>query len=274
MTDEVQVVEEATPEVVQTEVEQTEAPEAVESTEGQTDDQPAEGEKPEDEISPSKARRERRKAELDRLRQSEAEATAKLQEYEQRRAKIEQAASANQPPKENDFADYNDYLMAAGAYHAARTWDSRQASEAQEQVSAQKQQVEAIQKQQQQEIAQNWAAQVEEAKGKYTDFEQVAYSAPISDDVAQMIAASDSGADVAYYLGTHRQEAEHISRLPPLEKARALGAIEARLSFAPPVTQTAAPEPITPIKGKATAAKDPAKMSMAEYMAARKAGKI
>lgn len=274
MTDEVQVAEEATPEVVQTEVEQTEAPEAAESTEGQTNDQPAEGEQPEDEISPSKARRERRKAELERLRQSEAEANAKLQEYEQRRAKIEQAAKANQPPKESEFADYNDYLMAAGAYHAAKNWDERQIRETDEQINAHKQQLTAVQQQQRAEVAQNWAAQVAEAKAKYADFEQVAFTAPISDDVAEMIAGSDQGADVAYYLGTNRQEAERISRLPPMEKARALGAIEARLSVAPPVTQTKAPAPITPIKGKATAAKDPSKMTMDEYMAARKAGKI
>jgi len=273
MTDEVQVAEEAAPEVVQTEVDQTEAPEAAESTTGQTDDQPAEGEQPE-EISPSKARRERRKAELERLRQSEAEANAKLHEQQQLRQKIAQAATANQPPKEEQFADYNDYLMAAGAYHAARNWDERQIRETDEQINAQREQLTQVQQQQRQEAAQNWAAQVEEARSKYADFEKVAFSAPISDQVAEMIAVSDSGADVAYYLGTNRQEAERISRLPTIEQARALGALEARLSVIQPAQQTNAPAPITPIKGKSTATKDPAKMTMAEYAAARKAGKL
>lgn len=252
------------------------ASEATENT-GQDDPQPAEpdGDTPDgEETSPSKARRERRKAEMERLRQSEAEARAAYEAEVQRREKIKQAAESSQPPKETDFQDYNDYLMAAGAYHAARAWDERQSKEVDEKVSAHERQLEDIRNQQKQEAAENWAAQVAEAKSRYADFEQVVYTAPISDGVADMIVASDHAADLAYYLGTNRQEAEQISRMQPLDAARRLGAIEARLSLPRPRTQTNAPEPITPVKARAGAAKDPSKMTMAEYAAARKAGKI
>lgn len=252
--------------------EQTSASEATENTddEGQVKDPPADPDNPEggegeESVSPSKARRERRKAEMERLRNEAEEAKRERDQLTERRQKIEQAAQASQPPKESDFADYNDFLMASGAYHAQKAWDDRQTRDVDEQISAHDERIKQAEQQRQQEVAQEWAAQVDEAKARYADFEQVAFSAPISDDVAQMVAASDQGADLAYYLGSNVQEAERISKLPPLEAARAIGTIEARLSLPKPKTTTETPDPIDPVKPKASASKDPAKMSNAEY---------
>ena len=249
--------------------EETSASEATENTQGQEQDPPAdpEGEKPEgeEEVSPSKARRERRKAEMERLRTEAEEAKRERDQLAARRQKIEEAAQSSQPPKESDFADYNDYLMAAGAYHAARAWDERQTREVDEQISAHDERLRQVELRRNQEIAQEWVTQVQEAKSRYADFEEVAFTAPITDDMAQMIATSESGADVAYYLGQNRQEAERIARMPPLEAARALGTIEARLSLPKPKTTSETPDPIEPVTPKASAGKDPSKMSMAEY---------
>lgn len=248
---------------------QTSQSEATENTEGQDQDQPAEPDQGKDEdTSRSKARRERRKAELQRLREEAEQASREKARAEARREKIKaDAEKSSTPPKEDGFQDYNEYLMALGAYQAARAWDERQSREIDQQIGEYDQRLTEVQQQQDREVAEEWAAQVTEARTRYADFDKIVNdpSLPIAQHVAQMVAGSDQGADVAYYLGTHRQEAARISQLPPLEAARALGAIEARLSLPKPKTTTETPDPIDPVKPKATASKDPSKMTMAEY---------
>ena len=90
----------------------------------------------------------------------------------------------------------------------------------------------------------------EEARGKYDDFEQVAYNprVPITDVMAETIRSSDIGPDVAYYLGSNVKEAERIARLSPFLQAKEIGKIEVKLASNPPVKQTtSAPAPISPV---------------------------
>lgn len=270
MSEQEAVAQEATPEAV--EPEQVSAPEAVDSTEGQVDSQPAEGEgdAPEsEEVSKSKARRERRKAEMQRLREDEQKARKEAEGVAQRLKAIQNAAQSQQPPKEAEFTDYNDYLIAAAAYQASAQLDQREARNLEQEATAARQRAEAIQQQAAQERAQSWTEQAAEARTKYADFDAVALSeqTPINQGMAQVIQSSDVGADVAYYLGTHKAEAAQIAQMEPLDMARALGAIEARVALPKPRTNSQAPDPIKPVSPKGTASKDPAKMSMAEYEA-------
>ena len=95
----------------------------------------------------------------------------------------------------------------------------------------------------------------EAARDKYDDFEQVAYNPnlPITDFMAQSIQASDAGPDVLYYLGSNPKEADRISRLSPLQQAKELGKIEAKLADNPVVKKTSsAPAPIAPITARST----------------------
>jgi len=95
----------------------------------------------------------------------------------------------------------------------------------------------------------------EEARGKYEDFEQVAYNPklPITSVMAETIQASDIGPDLAYYLGTNPREADRISRLPPFSQAKEIGKLEAKISSAPILKKTtSAPPPIAPISGRGT----------------------
>ena len=97
----------------------------------------------------------------------------------------------------------------------------------------------------------------EAARGKYDDFEQVAYNPnlPITTVMAETIQTSDIGPDLAYYLGTNPKEADRISRLSPYMQAKEIGKIEAKLSDNPPVKKTtSAPPPIAPISGRGTGA--------------------
>ena len=275
MSEQEVVAQEATPEAVQSDESQT--PEVVDSTKGQVNDQPGEGEQPEqEEVSKSKARRERRKAELAQLRQSAEEAEAKAAEQEKRLQAIQDAANSQRPPDESQFTDYNDYLIAQAAYQSMAALDKRQIQEIEREREQQQQQIEATKQQQEAVTREAWGEQVADAKARYADFDQVVMNnptLPINETMAQVIQASDKGADVAYHLGTNPQVAAQISQMAPLDAARAIGALEAQLSLPKPRTNTTAPEPIAPVSPKASAgSKDPDKMTMAEYKAWR-AGK-
>jgi hypothetical protein len=90
----------------------------------------------------------------------------------------------------------------------------------------------------------------EEARGKYEDFEQVAYNPrlPITTVMAETIQASDIGPEVAYYLGSNPKEADRIAKLSPFLQAKEIGKIEAKLSENPPVKKSSsAPAPIQPV---------------------------
>lgn len=261
---------------VPTETEEVEASEATESTEGQVESQPAEdeGKAPEaEEVSPSKARRERRKAEMDRLHREKAETAEKLAQTEARLKRIEEAASQAQPPKEGDFASYEEYQAGLAAFHSMRAFDDRQRREVEQEATTHKEALSQREQARKAELQANWQEQRAEASQKYADFDAVfANDVPVSAEMAEMIAGSDHGIDVAYYLGSNRQEAAKIAQLTPLEQARRIGAIEARVSTPSPSKTTKAPEPITPISGNGAAPTDPAKMSADQYRKWRESG--
>ena len=107
----------------------------------------------------------------------------------------------------------------------------------------------------QSEIIESYHDKEEDARNKYDDFEQVAYNPklPITDAMAQTIQASEVGPDMAYYLGSNPKEAERISRLSPLQQAKELGKIEAKLAESPVVKKTSsAPAPIAPITARSS----------------------
>jgi len=103
---------------------------------------------------------------------------------------------------------------------------------------------------QQSEIVDSYHEREEEARGKYADFEQVAYNPnlKITDVMAQTIQSSDVGPDLVYYLGMNPKEADRISRLAPFIQAKEIGKLEAKLASDPPVKKTtSAPTPISPV---------------------------
>ena len=256
---------------------EVQASEATENTEGQVETPPAEpeGEKPEGEeeaVSPAKARRERRKAEMERLRKEAREAQEAEAKVKERLAALEKYASQEQPPKEDDFSDYNEYLMALAAHKSTAALDARQKREIEDERRAHETRIKHLQDQEQAEIRENWMAQVQEAKQRYADFEQVVYTARISDGLAGLIAQSDSGADVAYHLGTNHEAVARLERMTPIEQAMELGRLSASISAPRPRTQSKAPDPASPVRGGGGASTDPLKMTPDEYDKWREAG--
>jgi hypothetical protein len=105
------------------------------------------------------------------------------------------------------------------------------------------------------EVLDSYHDREEEARGKYDDFEQVAYNPrlPITDVMAETIQSSDVGPEVAYYLGSNPKEADRISRLTPFMQAKEIGRIEAKLASEPPVKKTtSAPAPISPVTARSS----------------------
>ena len=125
----------------------------------------------------------------------------------------------------------------------------------------------------------------EDARGKYDDFEQVAYNPNlrITTVMAETIQTSDVGPDVAYYLGSNPKEADRISRMPPILQAKEIGRIEATLVSNPPVKKSSsAPTPISPVTARSNGTStydttDPRSiksMTTSEWIAAERARQV
>jgi len=263
MTEDSVAAIEAAPETVVTET--------PEGTEGQVETPPAEGQP--EEKSESAKRREREKAYRARLQTEAAEAKAEAKQAEARRQAILDAAKQEAPPKEADFPDPIEYAAAKAIWGAEQRLTEREAKNAGEAVKAAEGRAEDISKKERAILEQSWAVARDEAKTRYADFETVALRgwepSPVMTD---LILTSDVGPDVAYHLGQNHALAAQIAAMNPVEAARAIGRIEAGIVQPKPRTETKAPDPISPVRGSAAAARDPSKMSVTEYAAWRAAG--
>jgi hypothetical protein len=125
-----------------------------------------------------------------------------------------------------------------------------------------------FQRQQQQEYQhredqQKFQRQVDNGSKKHADFyEKVVIGAergawPLSAELGKMLVESDAGADIAYHLASHPEEAAQVYRQSPVEQARYFGRMEAKFSAqqmaavrqsAPPRTPRA-PTPVLPARG-------------------------
>lgn len=277
MSDESDLAVSAGPETVSP-PEVTEAPKGTEGpTDGQAAAETPEGE--EAEKSEAAKRREREKAHKERLRKEADEAKAAADRAEQRRLKIIEAGKSEKPPVEAEFSDYAEFVAAKAVWTAEQRTTQRHAQELEAEAQEARKQAEIIEAAERQLVNQAWSERVIDAKSRYADFEQVALApdVPITPAIADLLKQSDKGPDLAYWLGMNKAAAAEIaalSKTQPVLAAMHLGRLEASLSAPSPRMTPQTPEPIAPVRGKATAVVNPDKLSMAEYVAARKAGKI
>lgn len=102
----------------------------------------------------------------------------------------------------------------------------------------------------------------EEAMVKYSDYRSVVHLDPkdggpaISTHMAEVIKGSEIGPEIAYHLSKNRNESIRIYDLPPLQQAREIGKIEAKLIANPtPVKKvSSAPAPIKPLESNSSSA--------------------
>jgi hypothetical protein len=120
-----------------------------------------------------------------------------------------------------------------------------------EQREALRKQVEA-----QQSTAETVRTQVEAARAKYPDYDEVVNDqVPISPAMAEVLVASEHGADVAYWLGSNPADCAKIAKMTPAQAGAALARIEAQLSESAPAKPqpkaavTKAPKPPATVQG-------------------------
>jgi cell pole-organizing protein PopZ len=96
---------------------------------------------------------------------------------------------------------------------------------------------------------------------------------PINEAMAEFIAESDLGPDVAYHLGKNPGVAARIHALSPVKAALALEEIAREIAAKPQPKPSNAPAPIKPIGAASASTKSPADMTDAEYAKWRKKGR-
>lgn len=164
-----------------------------------------------------------------------------------------------QLPENFDDLDYNQQqqLLTRQAINMARAEDAAYEANAANSRANQK-------------TVDTFAIKAETARAKIPDFDVVVNNPnlPINATMAEIIVESDRAPELAYHLGKNPAEAARISVLPLHRQGAELAKLESKLS--PPSNarkvSAAPPPPKTIGGGAAPATKDPADMSMPEYL--------
>lgn len=281
MTDETQAAEMATTEEVVTEEQvqqhepETPETEAAEATEvvAETEAEAPEADKPKRETAAE--RRERDRQYKARLKEEADAARKDADAAEAKRKRILEAGQHDKAPIEKDFDDYNEYVATLAVWKHSQQAAKREAEHASSEVEQARQREQAARAKEREALHRDWQAQTAEAKSRYADFDAVVSAPdlfPQGSHLPDLILTAENAADLAYAVARDRALHDRLLSLSPVEASRELGRIEARLSAPKPRLETNAPQPITPVRPKATAAADPAKMSPAEYAKWREAG--
>lgn len=118
--------------------------------------------------------------------------------------------------------------------------------------------------------AESFRSRESEFADSVEDYYDVVYSptTPISQTMAEVIAESEHGAALAYHLGKNPQIARALYSLPPIQAARELGRLEAKLAEPKPkpVVTKAPPPPPKIEASEPEAERDPDKMSVDEWL--------
>jgi hypothetical protein len=125
-------------------------------------------------------------------------------------------------PKEADFKAYSDFTVALARW--AVKIDEYERNQAQKKKAIEEYE---------NKIKTAHAARVNEAKARYDDWDAVFEdldNRSLSQLMYLYIPESDNGAEILYYLATHREELARIRQLNPMRQAYELGRIEDQLS--------------------------------------------
>lgn len=212
--------------------------------------------------------------ELTRARhQSDREAVYWREMAQQQQRDPQAQAEPVAKPQAGQFASYDEFTEALADWKA----EAKIRSVLSERDAQAAQRAEGAARQAQQAT---FAERVSIAQQSIADFDQVVGAAEveISPHVREVLLDSDAGPVLAYVLAKNPDEARRISKMSPLMAARELGRIEAAIAQhgVPPSAPAAgrpvsnAPPPARPTPTGASASKDPAKMSMDEYVSWRK----
>lgn len=170
--------------------------------------------------------------------------------------KAQAELGAKEPPKLEDFDHDIEKFTAAAVEHASETAIVKSAEKSAGDAEVRVQT----------ELQSAFAAAVKEAVKQYPDFEQVFDGGvAVTREMAEALVMSDRPAEIAYFLGSHRDIAAHIASMPPHLQGYELARLEAHISTAPLPTK-APPPPAVHVSGaSATGHKTYEEMDDAEY---------
>ncbi len=166
-------------------------------------------------------------------------------ELEQLRARLSDDAS--QPKAAPKFEDYPDFE----AYETARLqFVVEQALDQKNKVDVQGR-AEAAEKQWRETVVNDHVRRQAEARKVFDDYDKVIASAtdPVSANVAEAVITSEKSELLQYHLAARPALVRELNALAPIDVARRIGQIEARLSYPKPRTETNAPAPVGGLKG-------------------------
>jgi len=97
----------------------------------------------------------------------------------------------------------------------------------------------------------NWDDQFDKGLDKYGDFREIISNPRLrmTDAMSYAVMESESGGEIAYFLGKNPQEADRIAGMTTTAQIREIDKISSKFKK----NQTNAPDPITPIGGKGEA---------------------
>lgn len=259
MSEEVEVTAVETPAAVTEEqnTAQVETPDSPpESTEAETTKPP---ETEEQKRSKYQRRIDRKNSEIAAARTEARMLKERLEQLEaQARPQQQRAAGA---PTLDQFDNFEDYMSARVAFEAERVVETRLSKAQQAEAARQAQEA-------QSRVLTSWKDKQEAAADKYDDFEEVvgASDAPVTPEMRQAIVESDAGADIAYYLAQHPEEAKRIAQLSPIRQIAEVGKLEIKISTPAPRKPTSTPPPVNPIGTKAKAERNPDEMPVKDWL--------
>lgn len=237
----------------------TSAEEADDESPDQDDSDDADGE--EQEKPKPKRRRDNR---LANARARNAELEAQLAAMQQ----VAQQPAEEVAPKQTDFATYEEFNAATASFNA------RAATRAEMQRIAQEAN-QGIQAQRVAQIETEWTAKEDAAREKHDDYDEVtrADGLLVSTHMKQALQTADEGAEVAYWLGKHPDEAARIARAPtPAASVFELGKLAAKVARRPSPKLPGQPDPVKPLKprGSGGNASPASAKSMDEFVRLRR----
>lgn len=176
-----------------------------------------------------------------------------------------QAQAAEDPPRLDAYDSYEQWVEAVADYRAEKRFRDLQRQD-EERQAQERERSAAI------ERRMTYEQNVAKAEERYPDYHEVTAEMPVTPTMAAFLMAHERGPDIAYYLGRSPDEAMRIAKLDPVRQGYELARLETKLMTPQQAarTVTSAPEPINPVRPRAsTPSSDPARMSMAEYAAWR-----
>jgi hypothetical protein len=155
-------------------------------------------------------------------------------------------AEIGAPPKEADYSDFLAYERALTAYETEKRIVTRE-------LKKEAGKAEHVDRTRHAEMVEDHADRLDDLEKRLPGSKAKigAATAPVAPHVAGLLLESDKSAHLQLHLVERPEKLAELNRLPPVQAAREIGRLEARLSLPKPRTETKAPPPVRSPKGGA-----------------------